>query len=34
MKPDQGGDMDEEAEDVDGNDLDGGADLADMIHAD
>ena len=34
MKPDQGGDMEEEAEDVDGNDLDGGADLADMIHAD
>ena len=26
--------MEEEAEDVDGNDLDGGADLADMIHAD
>jgi len=26
--------MEEDAEDVDGNDLDGGADLADMIHAD
>jgi len=34
IKPEQGGDMEEEAEDVDGNDLDGGADLADMIHAD